>query len=76
MEDIRNVYSVLVGKPGGKRPLGRPRCRWEFNIRMKVREMGWEVTDWMRLTQDRDQWRARLNTVMKIRVLQKGDFLD
>jgi hypothetical protein len=47
--DMRNAYSILVGKPEGKRPLGRPRCRWEDNIRMDLGEMRWEVVDWMRL---------------------------
>jgi hypothetical protein len=58
---------ILVGKPEGKRPLGRPRRRWEDNIRMDLREIGWSGTDWIDLTQDRDQWRAFVNTVMNLR---------
>jgi hypothetical protein len=57
-----------VGKPEGKRPLGRPRRRWEDNIRMDVREIGWGGMDCIDLAQDRDQWRALVNTVMKLRV--------
>jgi hypothetical protein len=52
------VYKVLVGKPEGKRPLGRPRCRWEDGIRMDLREIGLGGVDWIRLSQDRDRWRA------------------
>jgi hypothetical protein len=58
----RNAYRILVGKPEGKRPLGRPRRRWEDNIRMDHREIGWGDTDWIDLAQDRDQWRAPVNT--------------
>jgi hypothetical protein len=57
-----------VGKPEGKRPLGRPRRRWEYNIRMDVREIGWGGMDWIDLAQDRDGWRAHTNTVMNLRV--------
>jgi hypothetical protein len=64
----RNAYRILVGKPGGKIPLERPRCRWEDNIKMDVREIGWSGKDWMDLAQDRDQWRALVNTVMNLRV--------
>jgi hypothetical protein len=63
-----NAHWVLVGKPEVKRPLGRPRCRWEDNIKMDVREIGWSYTDWIHLTQDRDQWRALVNKVMNFRV--------
>ena len=63
----RGVNRVLVGKPEGKRPLGKPRCRWEDNIRMDLREVGGGV-DWMELAQDRDRWRALVNTVMNLRV--------
>jgi hypothetical protein len=59
---------ILVGKPEGKRPLGRPRSRWEDNIRIDLREMGWEGVDWMNVTQDRDQWWILVNTVMNLRV--------
>jgi hypothetical protein len=64
-----NVYRVLMGKPEGKRPLGRPRRRWEEGIRMDLRETGWGSVDWIHLAQDRDQWRALVNTVMNLRVL-------
>jgi len=56
----------LVGKPKGKRLLGRPRHRWEDNIRMDLREIVWEGVNWIYLSQDRDQWQALLNTVMKL----------
>jgi hypothetical protein len=64
----RNAYRILVGKPEGKRPLGRPRCKWEDNIRMDLRERGWCGMDWIDQAQDRDQWRALVNTVMNLRV--------
>jgi hypothetical protein len=57
-----------VGKPEGKRPLGRPRYRWVDNIKMHLREIGWDGMDWIDLAQDRDQWRALVNTVMNLRV--------
>jgi hypothetical protein len=65
---MRNAYNILVGKPEGKRPLGRPRSRREDNIRSDLRETGWEIVDWMRVDQDRDQRRALVNTVMNLRV--------
>jgi hypothetical protein len=65
---MRNLSSVLVGKPEGKRPFGRPRYRWEDNIRMDLREIVWKGVNWMHLAQDRDQWRPVVNTVMNIRV--------
>jgi hypothetical protein len=58
----------LVGKPEGKRPLGRPRRRWEDNIRMDLKEIAWESVDWIHLTQDMDQWWALMNTVANLRV--------
>ena len=61
------MHRVLVGKTGGKRPLGRPRCRWEDNIKMDLREVG-GGGDWMELAQDWDRWRALVNTVMNLRV--------
>ena len=67
MGEGRGVHRVLVGKPEGKRPLGRPRRRWEDNIKMALREVG-GVGDWMELAQDRDRWRAFVNTVMNLRV--------
>jgi hypothetical protein len=57
---------VLIGKPEGKGPLGRPRSRREDNIRMGLREIGWEVVDWIHLDKNRDQWRAVVNTVMNL----------
>ena len=63
----RGVHGVLVGKPEGKRPLGRPRRRWEDNIRMDLQEVGGGGGDWMELAQDRDRWRALVNTVMNFR---------
>ena len=61
------VHRILVGKPEGKRPLGRPRRRWEDYIKMDIRELG-RGGDWMELAHDRDRWRALVNTVMKFRV--------
>jgi hypothetical protein len=69
MGEERKVYKVLVGKPEGKRPLGRPRRRWEDGIRMDLRETGLGGVDWTRLAQDRDQWRAVVSAVMNLRVL-------
>jgi hypothetical protein len=66
--ELRNAYNILVGRPRGKRPLGRPRRRWEDNIRMGLREIGWGGAGWMHLRQDRDQWWAVVNTVMNLRV--------
>jgi hypothetical protein len=64
----RNAYGVLVGKPEGKRPLGRPRHRLEDNIRMDLREIGLDGMDWIDLALDRDQWRALVNTVRNFRI--------
>jgi len=64
----RGVYRVLVGKPGGKRPLGRPRRRWEGNIKMGLQEVGCGDRDWIGLAQDRDRWWTLVNTVMNLRV--------
>jgi hypothetical protein len=69
MREERNVYRVLMGKPEGKRPLGRPRRRWEEGIRMDLREIGWGSVDWIQLAQDRDRWRDLVSTVMNLRVL-------
>jgi hypothetical protein len=57
---------ILVGKPGGRRPLGRPRGRWVDNVKMDFRGIGWYSMDWIDLTQDTDQWRALVNTVMNL----------
>jgi hypothetical protein len=67
MGEGRGVYRVLVMKPEGKRPLGRPRRRWEDNIKMDHQEVGGVCGDWMELTQDRYRWRALVNTVMNFR---------
>jgi hypothetical protein len=67
MGEKRNGYRILVGKPEGNRPLGRPRCRWEDNIRMELRDIGWGGMGWIDLAQDREQWRALVNTVMNLR---------
>jgi hypothetical protein len=64
----RNAYRILVGKPEGKRPLGRPRYRWEDNIKMDLRGIGWGGMRWIDLAQDRDQWGALVNTVMNLQV--------
>jgi hypothetical protein len=64
----RSVYRVLVGRPEGKRPLGRSRRKWEDNIKMDLRETGIDGVNWIRLAQDRVQWRACVNTVMNLRV--------
>jgi hypothetical protein len=61
-----NAYRILVGKPEGKRPLGRQRQRWVDNIKMDLREIGWGGMDWTALAQDRDQWRALVNTVRNL----------
>jgi hypothetical protein len=66
----------LVGKPEGKRPLGRPRRKWEDNIRMDVREIEWKVVDWINRVQDRDQWRVVVKTVMNLRVPYKTRILS
>ena len=68
MGERRGVHRVLVGKPEGKRPLGRPRRRWEDNIKMDLWEVG-GGGDWMELAQDTDRWRALVNMVMNLRVL-------
>jgi hypothetical protein len=69
MGEERKVYKVLVGKPEGKRPLGRPRCMWEGGIRMDLEEIGLGGVCWIRLAQDRDQWWAVVSAVMNLRVL-------
>jgi hypothetical protein len=68
MGETRNVYRILVEKGEGKRPLGRPRRRCVDNIKVDLREIGWDGMDWIKLAQDRDQWRALVNTVMNLRV--------
>jgi hypothetical protein len=66
--DKRNAYKILVGKPDVKRPLGRPRRRGLDNIKIDLREIGCDGVDWIDLAQDRDQWMALVNTVMKLRI--------
>jgi hypothetical protein len=68
MGEGTGVYRALVGRPEGKRPLGRPRRRWEDNIKMDLREIGIDGANWVQLAQDRVQWRACVNTVMNLRV--------
>jgi len=68
MGEGRGVYRVLGGKPEGRRPVGRPRRRWEDNIKMDLREVGCGCVDWMELAQDRDRWLALVSTVMNLRV--------
>jgi hypothetical protein len=66
---MRNSYRILVGKHEGKSPFGRPRPRWDDNIRMDLREIGWEVVELMHLSEDRDQLRTVVNTVMSIWII-------
>jgi hypothetical protein len=68
MGEERNACRLLVGKPEGKRPLGRPRRRWVDNIKIDLLEIGWGGVDWIGLPQDREKWRALVNAVMKLRV--------
>jgi hypothetical protein len=68
MGEKRNAYRLLVGKPEGKRPLGKPRRRWVDNIRMDRVEMGWGDVDWIGLAKDRHRWRALVNSVLNLRV--------
>jgi hypothetical protein len=75
MGEERKMYKVLAGKPKGKRPLGRPRCRWEVGIIMDVREIRWVsecvcvCVEWIQLAQERDRWQALANMVMNLQVL-------
>jgi hypothetical protein len=63
---VRGVYNILVGKPEGRRPLGRPSHRWEDNIKMDFGQIGFAYVEWIHLAQDRDRWRALVNTVMSL----------
>jgi hypothetical protein len=68
MGEVTGAYYILVGKPEGRRPMGRPRHRWEDNIKMDLREIEFGDVDWIHLAQDRDSWRAIVNTEMSLRV--------
>jgi hypothetical protein len=68
MGEVRGAYNILVGRPEGRRPLGRPRRRWEDNIKMDLREIGFGDVDWIHWAQDRDRWWALVNMVMNLRV--------
>jgi transcription termination factor 2 len=68
MREKRNAYMLLVGKPEGKRPLGRQRHRWVDNIRMDLGEVGWDDVDWIHLTQVRNRWRVLVNSVLNLEV--------
>jgi hypothetical protein len=68
MGEVRGAYNILVGKPEGRRPLGRPRHRWKDKITMDLREIGFGDVDWIHLARDRDRWRALVNMVMSFRV--------
>jgi hypothetical protein len=68
MREKRNAYRILVGKPEGKRPLGTPRRRWVDNIKIDLRVIGCDGVEWIDLAQDRDQWRALVDTVMNLRL--------
>jgi hypothetical protein len=74
--ETSNAYRLLVRKPEGKRPIGRPRRRWAYNIKMDVLQIGWGGVDWIGLPQDRDKWRALVNAVMKLQVLQNAGKLS
>jgi hypothetical protein len=68
MGEVRVAYNILVGRPEGRRPLGRPRYRWEDNIKMDLREIRFGDVDWIHLARDRDTWRALVNTVANLQV--------
>jgi hypothetical protein len=68
MVEVRGAYRVLVGKPEGKRPLGRLRCKWEDSNKMDIQEVGCRVMDWIGLAQDRERWGVLVNVVMNLRI--------
>jgi hypothetical protein len=75
MGEKRNAYRIFVGKPEGKKSLGRTGRMWEDNIKMDLREIGWGGMNWIDLAQDRDRWRALVNTVMNLRVPQPTTYV-
>jgi hypothetical protein len=76
MGEVRGAYNILVGRPEGRRPPGRPRRSWKDNMKMDLREIGFGDVYWLYWAQDRDRWRALVNTVMNLRVPQnEGNFL-
>jgi hypothetical protein len=72
MGEESKVYRVMVGKPEGKRPLGRPRRRWEDGVRVDLRQTGWGSVEWIQLADDRNRWRVLVNTEMNLWVLTPG----
>jgi hypothetical protein len=68
MGEGRSAYRILMGRPEGRRPIGRPRRRWEDNIKMDLQEVGWDGLDWIDMAWDRDRWLALVNAVMNLRV--------
>jgi hypothetical protein len=76
MGEKRNAYRLLVGKPEGRRPLGRPRRRWLDNIKMDLVEVGWGDVDWIGLDQDRGRWRVLVNSIVNLRVPQNAGKLS
>jgi hypothetical protein len=76
MGEGRKVYRVLVENSEGKRPLGRPRRRWEDGLRMDLRKTGWRGVEWIHLAQDKDWWRALVNAVMNLWILEPRSYLD
>jgi hypothetical protein len=68
MGEVRGAYNILVGRPEGRGPLGRPGRRWKDNIKMYLGEIGFGYVDWIHLAQDRDRWRSLVNTIMNLRV--------
>jgi hypothetical protein len=69
MAKKRNSYRVLVEKPEGMKPLGKPSCRWEDNVKVDFKKIGWGVMDWIDLAQDMDQWMALMNTILNLRLI-------
>ena len=76
IEEDRSTFKILTGTPVGKRPLGRPKSRWEDNIRMDLKEIGINTKNWVDLTQDRDYWRALVNAALILCVPKAMEFVD